>query len=164
MTVYATKKWTHDVSDCVGAKFDVQVVSGYEGVAQLPYRATPGSSGMDLYSAVDVEVRPGVVEMAPTGLSMAIPVGLEGQIRPRSGLAKKHKITVANTPGTVDSDYRGHVQVLLYNFGDLPYLVKQGDRIAQLVIAPVMLFDPVWSDELEDTDHRGKGGFGSTGR
>lgn len=130
----------------------------------LPERSTPGSAGLDLRAAVAGEVVLGVGERAllPTGLQLAIPRGFEGQIRPRSGLAHRHGVTVANAPGTVDSDYRGEVGVLLVNLGAEPFRITRGDRIAQLVIAPVVAVALEETDALTETD-RGAGGFGSTG-
>jgi len=131
----------------------------------LPAYATPGSSGMDLRAVVTepVELLPGTTVMLPCGFMIAIPVGFEGQVRPRSGLAARHGVGILNAPGTIDSDYRGEVKVLLTNFGRDPFVIRRGDRIAQLVIAPVTR--AVWSvsDKLGDTE-RGQGGFGHTGR
>ncbi len=130
----------------------------------LPAYATAGSAGMDLRAAVGCSLAPGARRLVPTGLRFAIPVGFEGQVRPRSGLAVKHGVTVLNAPGTIDSDYRGEVQVLLVNHGQDVFTIAAGDRIAQLVIAPVT----VASLELgvfsaEDATARGAGGFGHTG-
>ncbi len=128
----------------------------------LPAYATAGAAGMDVLSAEDVTVLPGARHAVATGLALAIPAGYEIQVRPRSGLALKHGITVPNTPGTIDSDYRGELKVILINHGDGPFEIRRGDRVAQLVLAPVTraTWDEV--DELDDTD-RGAGGFGSTG-
>ena len=128
----------------------------------LPAYATKGSAGMDVVAAEDVTLVPGARHGVATGLSMAIPAGYEIQVRPRSGLALKHGITVPNTPGTIDSDYRGEVKIILMNLSDRPFEVARGDRVAQLVLAPVM--QAAWDevDELEATA-RGAGGFGSTG-
>jgi len=128
----------------------------------LPAYATPGAAGMDVVAAEDVTLAPGARHAVATGFSLAIPEGYEIQVRPRSGLALKHGITVPNTPGTIDSDYRGEVKVILINHGAEPFPVHRGDRIAQLVLAPVTL--AVWLEvvELDDTA-RGAGGFGSTG-
>ncbi len=129
-----------------------------------PRPATPGAAGSDLRAAVDaeIEIAPGARALVPTGFRLAIPEGFEGQVRPRSGLALRHGITVPNAPGTIDSDYRGELQVILLNAGDAPFVVKRGDRIAQLVIAavPCVVIEEV--DSLDDTK-RGKGGFGHTG-
>lgn len=131
----------------------------------VPAYATPGSSGLDLQAELDGEVviPPGGRALVPTGWAMAIPEGYEVQVRPRSGLAAKHGVTVLNAPGTVDSDYRGEVKVILVNHGDAPFVVRQGDRIAQAVVCPVVQALVREVDSLDDT-HRGAGGFGSTGR
>ena len=129
----------------------------------LPSYATPGAAGMDVVSAEDLDLQPGARHAVATGFRVAIPPGYEIQIRPRSGLAFKHGVSVPNTPGTIDSDYRGELKVLLINHGAEPFAIRRGDRIAQLVPAAVTLaaFDEV--AELDDTD-RGHGGFGSTGQ
>jgi len=131
----------------------------------LPSRATPGSSGVDLYAAVESEtvIQPGTAELIPTGLKVSIPEGYEWQIRPRSGNALKHSITVLNTPGTIDSDYRGEVKVILANLGGIPFSVNRGDRIAQAVLAPVVYPRFLTVDSLPRTS-RGEGGFGHSGR
>ncbi|MEA1618367.1 dUTP diphosphatase [Erythrobacter sp. T5W1-R] len=128
----------------------------------LPAYATAGAAGMDVVSAEDVVLAPGARHPVATGLSLAIPDGFEIQVRPRSGLALKHGITVPNTPGTIDSDYRGELKVLLINHGAAPFVIARGDRIAQLVLAPVV--QAAW-DEVDELDAtaRGAGGFGSTG-
>lgn len=128
----------------------------------LPAYATDGSAGMDVLSAENVSLAPGERYAVATGLSMAIPQGFEIQVRPRSGLALKHGISVPNTPGTIDSDYRGEVKVILINHSTEPFAIARGDRIAQLVLAPVV--QAAW-DEVDDLDStaRGSGGFGSTG-
>jgi dUTP pyrophosphatase len=128
----------------------------------LPAYATSGAAGMDVVSAEDVVIAPGARHPVATGLALAIPHGFEIQVRPRSGLALKHGITVPNTPGTIDSDYRGELKVLLINHGPEPFAVQRGDRVAQLVLAP--LVQAAWEEvaELDITD-RGEGGFGSTG-
>lgn len=120
---------------------------------------------MDLASAADEEIRiePGARIGVPTGLAMALPEGYEGQVRPRSGLSSKTGVTVVNAPGTIDSDYRGEIVVLLVNLGSAPHVIKPGDRVAQLVIAPVTRAEVIEADELDDTS-RGGGGFGHTGR
>ena len=129
----------------------------------LPRYMTPGAAGMDLMADVvaPVEVLPGGRALVPTGLALAIPAGYEGQVRPRSGLALRHGLTLLNTPGTIDADYRGEVQVILVNHGDQPVLVRRGDRIAQLIVAPVVR--AAW-DEVATLDDsaRGAGGFGHT--
>jgi dUTP pyrophosphatase len=133
--------------------------------AMLPRYQTPDAAGMDLHAALDgpMNVAPGAVVAVPTGVSMAIPRGFEGQVRPRSGLAAKHAVTVVNAPGTIDADYRGAVMVLLINHGREPFTISHGDRIAQLVIAPVSQAELLEVSELDQTE-RGAGGFGSTGR
>lgn len=131
----------------------------------LPERASPGSAGLDLRAALADELRlaPGERALVPTGLVAAIPPGWEGQVRPRSGLALRHGLTLLNTPGTIDSDYRGELQVLVVNLGQEPVTLRRGERIAQLVLAPVAALPVVEVEVLDDTD-RGPGGFGSTGR
>ncbi len=130
----------------------------------LPRYMTSSSSGMDLCAALSEEVilKPGERRLIPTGIAISIPEGYEGQVRPRSGLALRHGITLVNTPGTIDADYRGEIGILLINLGDRPFTIKHGERIAQLVIAPVCRADVEWSEELDDT-LRSKGGFGHTG-
>lgn len=128
----------------------------------LPRYATPGAAGMDVVSAEDVILAPGARHAVATGLAMAIPQGFELQVRPRSGLALKHGITVPNTPGTIDSDYRGELKVILINHGDEPFAITRGDRVAQLVLAPVIQGRWEEVEQLDDTV-RGSGGFGSTG-
>ena len=129
---------------------------------ELPRYATSGAAGMDIVSAEDVTLAPGARHPVATGLAVAIPHGYEIQVRPRSGLALKHGITVPNTPGTIDSDYRGELKVILINHGSEPFPIARGDRVAQLVVAPVVQGSWVEVDELDDTE-RGAGGFGSTG-
>ncbi|MES1241833.1 MAG: dUTP diphosphatase [Acidobacteriota bacterium] len=130
----------------------------------LPAPASPGSAGVDLRAAVEDElvIRPGERRLVPTGLVLEIPPGWEGQVRPRSGLALRHGIGILNAPGTIDSDYRGEVGVILVNHGEAPFPVKRGDRIAQLVIGRVESVEWVESESLDGTG-RGEGGFGSTG-
>jgi len=133
----------------------------------LPAYETAHAAGMDLRAAVPedapVDLRPGERAAVPTGLTMAIPPGFEGQVRPRSGLALRAGVTCLNTPGTIDADYRGEVKVILVNLGEEDFTIRRGDRIAQLVIAPVV--QASWN-EVEDLDEtaRGAGGFGSTGQ
>lgn len=128
----------------------------------LPAYATSGAAGMDVLSAESVTLKPGQRHAVATGLAMAIPQGFEIQVRPRSGLALKHGISVPNTPGTIDSDYRGELKIILINHGADEFTIARGDRVAQLVIAPVV--QASW-EEVEDLDEttRGQGGFGSTG-
>jgi dUTP pyrophosphatase len=128
----------------------------------LPAYATDGAAGMDVVSAEDVSLAPGARHAVATGLALAIPPGFEIQVRPRSGLALKHGISVPNTPGTIDSDYRGELKVILINLGSDPFDIRRGDRVAQLVLAPVTRANWLEVDALDETA-RGKGGFGSTG-
>lgn len=130
----------------------------------LPEPASPGAAGVDLRAAVDGEIvlRPGERTAVPTGLVVEIPQGFEGQVRPRSGLALRHGVTLANPPGTIDSDYRGEVKVLLMHLGEEPLTIRRGDRVAQLVLARVEGVEWVEREEL-GTSERGAGGFGSTG-
>jgi dUTP diphosphatase len=130
----------------------------------LPRYASADAAGADLHAAVaePVTLAPGARAAIPTGLALAIPPGFEGQIRPRSGLARRHGVTLVNAPGTIDADYRGEVEVLLVNLGVQPFTVERGDRIAQLVIAPVTRASFV-TVERHDETLRGEGGFGSTG-
>jgi dUTP pyrophosphatase len=133
----------------------------FEGL-ELPAYATEGAAGMDVLAAEDVVLAPGARHAVATGLAMAIPHGFEIQVRPRSGLALKHGVTVPNTPGTIDSDYRGELKVIMINHGDAAFEVRRGDRIAQLVLAPVTQASWLPVEELDETA-RGEGGFGSTG-
>jgi dUTP diphosphatase len=130
----------------------------------LPSYATAQSAGLDLMAAVqgDVTLAPGERRLIPTGLAIALPAGFEAQVRPRSGLALKHGITVLNSPGTIDADYRGEVQVLLINHGQAPFVIRRGDRIAQMVVAPVTQIAWNTVERLDETE-RGSGGYGSTG-
>lgn len=131
--------------------------------AMLPLYAHPGDAGLDLFSVEDQILQPGETEIIKTGISVELPAGTEGQVRPRSGLALKNQITVLNTPGTVDEGYRGEVGVILINHGKNPFEVKKGMKIAQLVIAPVLRVEVDEAGELSDT-RRSSGGFGSTGQ
>ncbi|MFN3475613.1 MAG: dUTP diphosphatase [Blastomonas sp.] len=128
----------------------------------LPVYATEGAAGMDVVAAEELELMPGQRHAVATGFAMAIPDGFEVQVRPRSGLALKHGITVPNTPGTIDSDYRGELKVILINHGHAPFPIRRGDRIAQLVAAPVQRAGFTEVEDLDQTT-RGAGGFGSTG-
>jgi dUTP pyrophosphatase len=130
--------------------------------AVLPEYAHPGDAGMDLCSAQELTIPPGGRALVRTGLAMALPAGFEAQVRPRSGLALKRGVTVLNTPGTIDEGYRGEIGVILANLGDGDFAVAKGDRIAQMVIAPVTRASIVETETLGDTV-RGEGGFGSTG-
>jgi dUTP diphosphatase len=142
----------------------LQVLPHGDGLP-LPAYATPGSAGVDLTAALDapLELRPGARAAVPTGIALALPEGFEAQVRPRSGLALKHGLAVLNSPGTIDADYRGEIRVILANLGSEPVTIARGERIAQLVVAPVsrVAFERVAT--LPATA-RGEGGFGSTGR
>jgi len=128
----------------------------------LPAYATSGAAGMDVLAAEDVTLAPGARHAVATGLALALPPGSESQVRPRSAPALKHGITVPNTPGTIDSDYRGEVKVIIINHGTEPFAIARGDRVAQLVLAPVV--QAVWDEaDCLDETARGSGGFGSTG-
>ena len=141
----------------------IQVLAHGRGL-ELPAYQTPGSAGMDLRAAVlePIDLVPGGRTAIPTGLKIAVPHGYEAQVRPRSGLAIKQGLTVVNAPGTIDSDYRGEVGVLLVNLGQDPVRIERGMRIAQLVIAPVVQVEIQAVESLDETE-RGSGGFGSTG-
>jgi len=132
---------------------------------QTPHYASPEAAGADLRACLEepLLLEPGQRALVPTGLCMEIPIGYEGQVRPRSGLAWKHGVTVLNAPGTIDSDYRGEVKVILINHGDEAFTIQSGERIAQLVICPVTRADFQVVDTIGAT-HRGAGGFGSTGK
>ncbi len=133
----------------------------------LPAYQTAEAAGLDLMAAVPdgepLTLAPGKYAMVPTGLAIALPPGHEAQVRPRSGLAAKHGVTVLNSPGTIDADYRGEIRVILINHGEAPFVIRRGERIAQMVIAPVVQAALVPAVTLSQTD-RGGGGFGSTGR
>ena len=147
-------------------KVEVRQLPNGEGLA-LPAYQSELAAGLDLLAAVPEDapiiLAPGKYALVPTGLSIALPAGFEAQVRPRSGLAAKHGITVLNAPGTVDADYRGEIGVPLINHSDVPFAVRRGERIAQMVIAPVVQAELVSVTTLAATD-RGSGGFGSTGR
>lgn len=128
----------------------------------LPERATPHAAGYDIRSAEEVVLAPGDIRLVPTGLVMELPQGMECQVRPRSGLALKHGITLPNSPGTIDPDYRGEVSVIVQNLGAAPVILARGERIAQLVFARFEAPEVEEAETLSDT-HRGSGGFGSTG-
>jgi len=129
-----------------------------------PRYMTEKSSGMDLYAAVAEEIllNPGERRLIPTGISISVPEGYEAQVRPRSGLALKDGVTLVNTPGTIDADYRGEIGVILINHGEKPFQVKRGDRVAQMVIVPVAKAELEWVEALDETPRSG-GGFGHTG-
>jgi dUTP pyrophosphatase len=147
-------------------KIDIRQLPHGEGLA-LPAYQSAHAAGLDLLAAVPedapIVLAPGKHALVPTGLTIALPPGYEAQVRPRSGLAAKHGITVLNAPGTVDADYRGEIGVLLINHGDVPFPVRRGERIAQMVIASVVRGELIPASVLSATD-RGGGGFGSTGR
>ena len=134
------------------------------GSQQLPAYATPQSAGMDLRADIEdpITLRPLERRIVPTGLYIALPEGYEAQVRPRSGLALKHGITVLNSPGTIDSDYRGEIGVLLINLSDTPFVINAGERIAQMVVARHEQAELIEVEELDDTE-RGAGGYGHTG-
>ncbi len=132
--------------------------------AKIPSYATPGSVGMDIRSIDDVTIGPNRTRIVSTGIAIDIPDGYEIQVRPRSGLALKHGITVLNTPGTIDSDYTGEIKVILHNVRDEAYKINKGDRIAQLVIGRVIKLPIEEVDEITKKTERGSGGFGSTGK
>lgn len=145
------------------SSIDVQILPLPHGRGlALPTQASASAAGFDVTSAEEVTIAPGAVAAVATGFSMAIPHGYEGQVRPRSGLALKHSVTVLNAPGTIDADYRGEVKVILINHGATPFRIQRGDRIAQLVFAPVTTARFETVSALSATD-RGEGGFGSTG-
>lgn len=129
----------------------------------LPAYATPASAGVDLCAVEEQVLLPGERALIPTGISIALPLGYEAQVRPRSGLALKHGITLPNSPGTIDADYRGEIGVIMMNLGDDPVTIEPGDRIAQMVIAPVSRVAWEEVDVLDETE-RSAGGFGSTGK
>jgi dUTP pyrophosphatase len=147
-------------------KVEIQILPHGEGLA-LPAYQSAHAAGLDLLAAVPQDspltLAPGQHALVPTGLTIALPPGYEAQVRPRSGLAAKHGVTVLNAPGTVDADYRGEIGVLLINHGSVPFAIRRGERIAQMVIAPVTRVELVAAAALSTTE-RGSGGFGSTGR
>jgi len=142
----------------------VPVVRVRDDSLSLPSYMSPGAAGLDLAADVEAEVTlaPGARTLVPTGLALALPHGYEAQVRPRSGLAHRTGVTVLNAPGTIDSDYRGEIHVLLVNLGQEPAVIRRGDRVAQLVVTPVTRIEWVAADRLDGTP-RGPGGFGSTG-
>ena len=144
-------------------KLRVRRLPHADGLA-VPRAASSGSAGLDLPAAVDATLTlpPGGRALVPTGFVMELPQGCEGQVRPRSGLAVRHGVTLLNTPGTVDCDYRGEVRVVMINLGQEPFEIRRGDRIAQLVVARVAELEVEEAETLSDTE-RGEGGFGSTG-
>jgi dUTP pyrophosphatase len=146
-------------------KIQITRLSSSSRDVALPSYATAGAAGMDIRAVLDdpMIVAPGATVLVPTGFAMAVPDGYEAQVRPRSGLAIKHRIGVLNAPGTIDSDYRGEVRVILTNFGSEEFTIRRGDRIAQMVVAPYVKAEWDERDSLDETT-RGAGGFGHTGR
>lgn len=143
-------------------KVDIQQLEHGEGLP-LPAYETTGSAGLDLRATADLTLKPGERSLVPTGIAIALPPGYEAQVRPRSGLAVNHGVTVLNSPGTIDSDYRGEVKVPMINHGDQDFAIKRGDRIAQMVIAAVSRIE--WESVVElNATARGAGGFGSSGK
>lgn len=143
----------------------IKIPTVAERGARLPAFQTKGAAGADVHAFLPVDsivIHPGNYVLVPTGIRMAIPCGYEVQIRPRSGLAAKFGVTVLNSPGTIDSDYRGEIKVILINHGKEDFVVKDGDRIAQMVVSELCAYELVNSDSLDETD-RGEGGFNSTG-
>lgn len=148
-----------------GAAVAIPVLPVREGSRDLlPAYQTEGASGMDLRADIDAElsIPPLGRALVPTGIAVALPAGIEGQVRPRSGLAARHGVTCLNSPGTIDADYRGEIRVILVNMGDAPFVVRRGDRIAQIVFAPVARAVLEVVEDLGPT-RRGEGGFGHTG-
>jgi dUTP pyrophosphatase len=147
-------------------KVEIRQLPHAEGLP-LPAYQSADAAGLDLVAAVGettpLVLAPGKHAMVPTGLTIALPPGFEAQVRPRSGLAAKHGVSVLNSPGTIDADYRGEISVILINHGEAPFAIHRGERIAQMVIAPVVQAELVVAEALTKTD-RGSGGFGSTGR
>ena len=141
-----------------------RISNSFDDIA-LPSYSTEGSSGMDVRAAIENEliIKAGKVNLVPTNLSIEIPLGYEIQVRPRSGLAAKHGIGVLNSPGTIDSDYRGEVKIILFNFSEEDFIIRRGDRIAQLVLAEVIIANVKETNNLNSSD-RGEGGFGHTGK
>ena len=141
------------------------LIKKLDSKVKIPEYKTSGSSGMDLMAFVEtpIKIKPNTVELIPTGLSIAIPEDLEIQIRPRSGLAAKSSISVLNTPGTIDSDYRGELKIILFNHGNKDFIVNNNDRVAQMILTPVIKMELEEVDQLPETI-RGSGGFGSTGK
>jgi dUTP pyrophosphatase len=147
----------------MAVQIEVQRIGHRGDPLPLPQYATEGSAGLDLRADEAVHLAPGARALVPTGIAIAIPPGYEGQVRPRSGLALRHGVTCLNSPGTIDSDYRGEVAVILVNLGSESVSLSRGERIAQLIVAPVLRADLRETRELAPT-RRGSGGFGHTGR
>ena len=146
-------------------KVKIQRISDKFDDIEIPVYSTEGSAGMDIRAAIETEIiiQPGSIELIPTNLKVEIPEGFEVQVRPRSGLAVKHGIGVLNSPGTIDSDYRGEVKIILFNFSKTSFSIKRGERIAQIVLSKVYKIE---FDEVKELNHslRGEGGFGHTGK
>ena len=147
----------------MSSEIDVKITCCRPG-ARLPCYMTAAAAGMDLYVKLDNDLilAPGERVMVPIGIAIALPAGYEAQIRPRSGLAAKHGVTLVNTPGTIDADYRGEISVILINHGEFDFVIKDGERVAQMIIGPVLRCQWDLVDNLDETD-RGSGGFGHTG-
>jgi dUTP pyrophosphatase len=162
--IVSDRNWNNTTEEIVPITVAIKRIRP-ETDLSLPCYMTSHSAGMDLYAdlAADATLQPGSRLLVPTGIAIALPEGYEAQIRPRSGLALKHGIALVNSPGTIDADYRGEIGVILINHGAVPFLLKRGERIAQMVVA--RFSQVVWdeTDELEETQ-RGEGGFGHTGR
>jgi dUTP pyrophosphatase len=143
-------------------RIPIQRLSGYDNIP-LPQYMTEHSAGMDIYAAVETEetLLPGQRKMIPTGIAIALPVGYEAQIRPRSGLAIKNGVTLVNSPGTIDADYRGEIGIIMINHGEMPFVIRRGDRIAQMTVHRVCRVSWIPSQRLDATP-RGDGGFGHT--
>ena len=140
------------------------IIFGDYEAGKGPVYGSPLASGADIKACIDEEIviGPGEISLIPTGIRLQIPEGYEGQVRPRSGLALKYGVTVLNTPGTIDSDYRGEIKIILINHGEKPYTVRKNDRIAQLIFSPIIQAEFIQKKELSTSD-RGRNGFGSTG-
>jgi len=161
----STKRAIKRRSGCCDTMLTVRIRRlGSNKDVELPTYMTGNSAGMDIFAAVEGEeiLLPGERKLIPAGIEIEIPKGYEAQVRPRSGLAVKNGVTVLNTPGTVDSDYRGEVKVILINQGEEPFVIKRGDRIAQMIVSPVSRVSWDLVENLDETE-RGKGGFGHTG-
>jgi dUTP pyrophosphatase len=146
-------------------KIIVRIKKLRPNTARLPEYMTPNAAGMDLYADLDDDIilQPGARSLLPTGIALALPHGYEAQIRPRSGLALRHGITLVNSPGTIDQDYRGEIGIIMVNHGREPFTVRNGERIAQMVFAPISRAELQEVDDLDETE-RGERGFGHTGR
>jgi len=152
-------------SDVNKIKMNIKRISGVFSDIPLPHYSTDGSAGMDVRAAIDDEIilKSGEVNLVPTNLKVEIPEGFEIQVRPRSGIAAKHGIGILNSPGTIDSDYRGEVKVILFNFGKEDFVIKRGDRIAQMILSKFYTAELNEQEDLSQSS-RGEGGFGHTGK